>query len=73
MNYDNMANVYDNVYVGKREKQEDKLTNEYLLKHNLLQGSVLDLGCGTGNILDYKHNITEYCGIDISKKNVKST
>ena len=71
MNYDNMANVYDNVYVGKREKQEDKLTNEYLLIHNLLQGSVLDLGCGTGNILDYKHNITEYYGIDISKKMLK--
>lgn len=66
-----MANVYDNAYVGKREQYEDSLINKYLLKHKILEGSVLDLGCGTGKILEFKHNITEYYGIDLSKKMLK--
>ena len=66
-----MANVYDNAYVGKREQYEDSLINKYLLKHKILEGSVLDLGCGTGKVLEFKHNITEYYGIDLSKKMLK--
>ena len=70
MNYNDVED-YDSLYLGKREQYEDSLINKYLLKHKILEGSVLDLGCGTGKVLEFEHNITEYYGIDISKKMLK--
>lgn len=66
--YDGMAQVYDRVYQDSQQVQvENRALKRFLLAHNMLEGHVLDLGCGTGLALDFGANPSKYVGLDISQ------
>lgn len=63
--YDKMAADYDFLYADPRYRAEDEAVANALRPH--LTGSVLDVGCGTGLLLEYAADtITHYMGIDPS-------
>jgi SAM-dependent methyltransferase len=64
MSYDLIAEHYDILHSDNSSHIENMRTID-LLKY--VNGSVLDIGCGTGLLLDYL-NICDYVGIDPSKE-----
>lgn len=61
--YDEIAVNYDNFFIDEDSLKEDK----DLIKLLDVKGKVLDIGCGTGLLLDHKlKDIDRYIGIDIS-------
>ena len=63
--YDDIASTYDTMFTGKEYKEEDAHVIDMI---NICEGdSVLDIGCGTGLLLDYL-DIHDYVGIDPSIK-----
>jgi SAM-dependent methyltransferase len=65
MDYDNLSFFYDNIYNENGRFAECVKT--LVSKYNPLASSVLDLGCGTGNILFLFKNCDEIYGIDKNK------
>lgn len=63
--YDDVAVMYEGLFAEEQYKQEDR---ELIEKLNIQKGdSVLDIGCGTGLLLDYvDKNTISYCGLDPS-------
>lgn len=63
--YDGIASKYDKVFSDKQFLKETKAL------FNLIQpkGRILDVGCGTGLLVEWNQNIDpeRYCGIDPSK------
>jgi len=64
--YNKIANKYDEVYA----KPYFQIENDFILAEirkncNLAIGKVLDLGCGTGMLLDEQY-CADYTGVDIS-------
>lgn len=66
--YDKLATKYDKIYSSIICRVEDKIITSLITKH--IKGSVLDVGCGTGLLLDY-FAIKKYCGLDISEKMIR--
>lgn len=67
--YDRVAGVYDSLYRDRKSQAEDALIRRLLHKYVKQDGSVLDLGCGTGLTLDLLGpglNPVRYIGVDIS-------
>jgi SAM-dependent methyltransferase len=64
--YDAIAGLYDSLYRDPESLAEDARVIEHLNDRELLSGSVLDVGCGTGLLLDYCPRIAPYVGIDPS-------
>jgi SAM-dependent methyltransferase len=66
--YDRVADIYDKAFSSNVSKAEDVViysTLEVLLK----KGFTLDLGCGTGSLLEHwKVEPENYIGIDLSPK-----
>lgn len=63
--YDLIADKYDTLFTDKVSKKEDALVSRLLGKVN---GSVLDIGCGTGLLLEITQIEGNYLGIDPSEK-----
>ena len=70
--WDSIADKYDGMYQAAKELREDRLTRKALRRIIAPGASVLDLGCGTGWVLE---NVPlgdgwegRYVGIDISAK-----
>jgi hypothetical protein len=62
-NYDLIAEVYDDLFADDEDKEiEKRLFQELVIGHD---ESVLDIGCGTGLLLDYAKP-SRYVGIDPS-------
>jgi SAM-dependent methyltransferase len=61
--YDQIADVYDGCFADEESKQEDRNVIGMLPRH---LGRVLDVGCGTGLLLDYL-SPDQYVGIDPSR------
>jgi len=63
--YDKIAAQYDGLFLDESSIKENEIIMDKI--KNLIEGKVLDVGCGTGLLLDYikipPHN---YYGIDIS-------
>lgn len=61
--YNKEATGYDKNYSSPVCKAEDRIITSLIAPH--VKGKVIDVGCGTGLLLDYL-SIKNYCGLDIS-------
>lgn len=66
--YDKEAAEYDKNYSSPLCEAENKIITSHIAPH--IKGKVIDVGCGTGLLLDYLP-IKKYCGLDISEKMIK--
>lgn len=65
--YDAVAATYDAAYNDAKSRAEDRLIRRMLESGGHLRGNVLDVGCGTGLLLDwFPFNQDRYIGIDPS-------
>lgn len=71
--YDSVADRYDSFYAGELERAQDRAVLNFLITRGLIKGDVLDVGCGTGALLDiaardFSFSTTglEYVGVDPS-------
>lgn len=69
--YNSVADKYEEELEGKAEYQAPFLLREIYKKYNIVDGVVLDIGCGTGKIMEYLGDKFSYSGIDISENMVK--
>lgn len=67
--YDRIAKYYDNV-IGKGYDSTDYIKRK-ILRYNKNAGSILELGCGTGNNLQKLRKDFKVSGTDISKEMLK--
>ena len=66
--YSKIAKDYDKIYSSYKCEIENEYIRTILKNKKLDEGFVLDLGCGTGNFLDwFPDSIFRFKGIDISK------
>ena len=67
--YSKIAKNYDKIYSSYKCEIENEYIRTILKKNKINDGYVLDLGCGTGNFLDwFPESIFTFKGIDISKE-----
>ncbi len=67
--YDTLAEGYDNLFVRPRDLAENAEIKRRLVKHDATRGRVLDVGCGTGFLLEIEDIWAErYLGVDLSQE-----
>ena len=67
--YSKIAKNYDDIYSYLKCEIENNYIRTILKNENIPNGNVLDLGCGTGNYLDwFPDSFYKIKGIDISKE-----
>ena len=67
--YSHIATQYDKIYSSHKCEIENEYIRTILKKNNIPDGQVLDLGCGTGNFLDwFPESFFRFEGVDISKE-----
>lgn len=75
INYDEYANKYDTRYTSQMCLQEDlSIYNALIDISDLNTKKIVDLGCGTGFLLDLMENkidISNYLGIDVSAEMIE--
>lgn len=65
--YDTIAQVYDAHYGDPKSLAEDRVIFQQLIEFGAVKGRVLDVGCGTGILLDkLPISVENYVGIDPS-------
>lgn len=71
--YDAAADTYDVTYLGPKDIAENHYMVRRLINNDHLYGQVLDVGCGTGFLLDETPNLgwQAYTGLDISPGMIK--
>ena len=74
--YSNIAHKYDRIYNNLKCKIENNFVKNIIIENDIHKGHILDLGCGTGNFLDWfvDKSMEEphtFNGIDISKKMIE--
>lgn len=68
--YDRLAEVYDRSYTGGKDRAEDRWVAGELCERRLLDGKVIDVGCGTGWLLNAipALGVASYLGVDPSPR-----
>ncbi len=68
--YDNFAPNYDSILKGSQVNAQyiNEAAKVFQLYHKDPDGSILDLGCGTGLLKDFLRGEFQYTGIDVAKK-----
>ena len=67
--FDGVAGRYDSLYTGPVEQAETRYIGDCLRQYVQHDTSILDVGCGTGLVLDVLDNYRgHYVGIDLSEK-----
>lgn len=70
--FDHLAEAYDESYRTKAHRAEDYVTFRLLTQVLPFFPKVLDLGCGTGLLLEYVYQQpNRYLGVDVSAKMLK--
>jgi ubiquinone/menaquinone biosynthesis C-methylase UbiE len=70
--YNELSEVYDRSYGSRIHELEDEYIYSYLAEHGFTKGRLLDLGSGTGSILNHlRIRKEEYTGIDVSDKMIE--
>jgi len=64
--YDRAAPVYNERYEGEADYQIPGLLKDIYKENGIESGLILDVGCGTGRIIDHLGDSFTYKGIDIS-------
>ncbi|HMO78141.1 MAG TPA: class I SAM-dependent methyltransferase [Candidatus Paceibacterota bacterium] len=64
--YDEAAPIYDESFEGRAEYQIPRILLETYQKYGITEGTLLDVGCGTGKLREYLGDLFIYKGIDIS-------
>jgi len=74
-NYDSLANAYDTHYISNECKEERAAIRTLFLQiHDVGNKRIIDLGCGTGKLLDLvgeQISSSMYVGIDSSDEMIK--
>jgi len=67
--YDSVASEYENI-INSPEVNAQLMPKikEFFIKYNITEGSILDVGCGPGNLQSALGNKFTYTGIDVSEK-----
>lgn len=68
--YDDVADAYDELYQDPASRYEDDRVCALIAEWQLERARVLDLGCGTGALLDWGFRPHEYLGVDLSPRMV---
>jgi len=69
--YDSLAEVYDSSFTSKTARAEDDIIYSQLRSY-FTRSSILDLGCGTGALLDNLDvDSKDYVGVDISENMIE--
>jgi ubiquinone/menaquinone biosynthesis C-methylase UbiE len=67
--YNRLSKVYDDSYNDPIHRIEDDFVYKYLVDKGFTKGKILDIGSGTGSLLDNTSISTDYyTGLDISEK-----
>ncbi len=64
--YDGIASVYDDEFENKAEYKIPSILKDLYNKYEIKNGSILDIGCGTGKLKEYIGDDFNYEGVDIS-------
>ena len=70
---DLIADTHDNLRIDSHAKEENLLLFKYLWKTGYTDAQVIEVGCGTGLLIDYLDEKIEpgkYLGLDVSKEMV---
>ena len=66
--YEAIADEYDTEFEAKAEYAAPQYITEVFEEFDIRDGSILDIGCGTGKLREYLGKNFQYVGIDISPK-----
>lgn len=69
--YDEAAPIYDESFEDRAEYQIPRILIETYQKYRITEGTILDVGCGTGKLREYLGDLFTYEGIDISPTMIK--
>src|SRR5579864_3816622 len=69
--YDTIAGDYDQLYTDPVSRYENAVVRSLLARLDLAHSDLLDLGCGTGLLLDMGFQPRRYLGIDVSPEMVR--
>src|SRR5437868_2586331 len=64
--YDKAAPIYDELFEGKTEQTITPNLVKMYEKYGIKEGTILDIGCGTGKLMEYLGGNFIYKGIELS-------
>lgn len=69
--YDHIGSVYDEQFESKAEHESPRILADLYKEFGIVDGTIEDIGCGTGQLKNYLGSTFEYKGIDLSEEMAK--